>query len=266
MELVVYVPSHDSLYAIPYVPLPFTVRITAPESLTPDTGTVIDGWRIFDCESRTFPCDGAGFSDVLAIAINSADKVWVGTNAGLARYDDTAWSVFDTANSPLPGNRVFGIDFDNQGNLWTGTCPGDWSPERSHEGGISKYDGSAWTVFTTANSSLPSGNIFSVHIDAGKIPWAGMFGLGVARLTNGTWQTVEAGTLFLSVPRCITTDPSGAVWIAATYLYRYDGLQWNTVSIPSKKYGLTSSLNCLAFGSGSQVWVGGFEGLFTKQL
>lgn len=363
--------SHDSLYAIPYFPLPATVHINAPKPLPPDTGTVIDGWRIFDCENRTFPCErpiASEYVQVFAIAFDRSNKAWIGTNAGLARYDDTAWSVFDTSNSdnpansisallfdnqdrlwigtggkysgeadgiavidngswsvfnsenqnlpdddinclaqapdgtvwagteggivgmtpgnwtffdttnsPLPGNRVFAIDFDKQGNLWAGTCPSDWSPEKSLEGGISKYDGARWTVYTTANSSLPSGNVFSLHIDTENIPWAGMMGKGLARLVNDAWQPVIADTLYLltqmpiapatfssEVINDIVADASGNLWFAGSFLYRYNASGWQAFAIPSKKYSLTSGLFCLAFSSDAKIWVGGGEGLYIK--
>jgi ligand-binding sensor domain-containing protein len=49
---------------------------------------------------------------------------WFGTDSGLVRLADTAWTTFNTSNSPLPSNQVTAVRYDQRGNLWIGTANG----------------------------------------------------------------------------------------------------------------------------------------------
>ncbi len=64
---------------------------------------------------------------------------------GLAKFDGTNWTVYNTSNSGLPDNYVSSIAIDGSGNKWIGT----W------HGGLAKFDGTNWTVYNTSNSGLP---------------------------------------------------------------------------------------------------------------
>lgn len=61
----------------------------------------------------------------LAIAQGAEGYVWVGTQAGLARFDGVRFVSFDPQNTPeLPGILVQSLLADRQGTLWVGTYKG----------------------------------------------------------------------------------------------------------------------------------------------
>lgn len=94
------------------------------------------GVSVYDSERwRTFtPGRGPSGGHVWDIETCEADNnVWMVTNAGLTRYNDSArqWINY-TAVDGLPTRELSCIDFDNEGNLWLGTqssgivyCPRD---------------------------------------------------------------------------------------------------------------------------------------------
>ena len=41
--------------------------------------------------------------------IDSLANTWIGTSGGLARFDGTIWTVYNTSNSGLPENSVKSI-------------------------------------------------------------------------------------------------------------------------------------------------------------
>ena len=43
---------------------------------------------------------------------------------GLAKFDGTNWTVYNTSNSGLPDNGVYSIAIDGSGNKWIGTLAG----------------------------------------------------------------------------------------------------------------------------------------------
>jgi ligand-binding sensor domain-containing protein len=58
---------------------------------------------------------------VYAIAIDKQGNKWIGTSAGLVKFDGVNWTVYNTSNSELPSNWVYSIAIDGQGNKWIGT-------------------------------------------------------------------------------------------------------------------------------------------------
>ena len=69
--------------------------------------------------------------EVNAIAIDQQGRKWFGTRSGgVRRFDDAAWTTYDTTNSELASNYVNAIATDNEWNIWFAT----------NGGGVSKYD------------------------------------------------------------------------------------------------------------------------------
>jgi ligand-binding sensor domain-containing protein len=150
------------------------------------------------------------FQYVVAIAIENNENFWFGTNVvfnnirvgGLYKYNPNTgnFQKYNIANSGLPHNFVFGIDFDNDGNKWIATYGGaakfdgttNWityninntnyvsdvkvdsnndiwfatfSDAAGQGGGIAFYDGSVWITYDTSNSELTSNNSYRIEID-----------------------------------------------------------------------------------------------------
>jgi hypothetical protein len=61
---------------------------------------------------------------IVSLTVDRAGTVWAGTwGGGLSRFDGTAWRTF-TVTDGLPGNHVFALDTDPQGDVWIGTSRG----------------------------------------------------------------------------------------------------------------------------------------------
>jgi ligand-binding sensor domain-containing protein len=61
---------------------------------------------------------------IVSLTVDRAGTVWAGTwGGGLSRFDGTAWRTFTVADG-LPGNHVFALDTDPEGDVWIGTSRG----------------------------------------------------------------------------------------------------------------------------------------------
>ncbi len=55
----------------------------------------------------------------VGLGIDTSNTIWIGTNAGLVKYDGVNWMLFNENNSPLPGDAwIHNIFIDNYNNVW----------------------------------------------------------------------------------------------------------------------------------------------------
>ena len=90
---------------------------------------------------------------VLDIFKDSRGIVWIGTEAGLCRYDGDSFKTY-TIFDGLPGNNIWSITEDDAGDLWF-ACYGT---------GISKFDGKTFRNYSTTDGL--------VNNNVRKIAWS----------------------------------------------------------------------------------------------
>ena len=139
-----------------------------------------------------------------------ATGVWTTTwYSGLAHFDGVSkWDVYSTANSAIPGNRVWKVEQTPKGDIWIAT-----------EFGAAKWDGAKWIPFTTANSGIIA-SIYTCGFDQIGNVWFGAFNgyaPGGASLFDGTkWTTytpLNSG-IGSNLLENIIGGRNGDVWIA----------------------------------------------------
>jgi signal transduction histidine kinase/ligand-binding sensor domain-containing protein len=232
--------------------------------------------------------NGLPHNSVTCLAQTRDGFLWVGTGAGLARFDGLK---FVPLNFPLAGGRsaieITALYQEERGCLWIGTATeGLWrlaggDLTRLSIGGneltkgitcvcgdpngslwVGSTEGLSWlnasnvTVFTVTNG-LPSDVVSSVHVSASGTVWIttrkGMCQFKNGRLTPFEFQTDSAGRS----PEMIGMydDRRGNLWaFGDTYLVNLnDGKRFNYF-----RNGDTASLRIwsLCEGSAGQLWIG----------
>ncbi|MGB6743765.1 MAG: two-component regulator propeller domain-containing protein [Terracidiphilus sp.] len=92
---------------------------------------------------------------VEALAQTGDGFVWIGTEAGLVRFDGVSFTVFDRNSTPaLPGNDIRCLLDAADGALWVGTSEG-----------LARWKDGAVTAYSTRNG-LPGNTIRSLSVDA----------------------------------------------------------------------------------------------------
>lgn len=86
--------------------------------------------------------DGLPQNTVQAIVQTRDGYLWLGTEAGLARFDGARFVVFDQSNTPeLRHSNVTALCEGRDGSLWIGT----------RGGGVVRFRGGKFAVFTRAD-------------------------------------------------------------------------------------------------------------------
>jgi ligand-binding sensor domain-containing protein len=99
---------------------------------------------------------------IWAMAVDSSENLWLGTQMGAVRYHQGKWDYLDTSNSALPSNEVRAIRTDTKGVVWLGT-----------DEGLVSFDGKRWTRYDKANSGLPGNKIRTIAFDKKGAVWVG---------------------------------------------------------------------------------------------
>lgn len=239
--------------------------------------------RLHDGQWRTFfPMHGLADYWVYAFNERSDGSLWIGTWAGLNRYD-RGTERFQTYLKELVNEWVYGLAVDTQDRVWIGT-----------EGGVNMFDGRVWSAWTHAdglgapnkknlpfspNTGLgtrsrhdlsvlvqgaPTYNpnyVFDVLAARDGSIWAGTWGGGAARYAEGRWRnyTTDDG-LAGDIVYAIEQDAEGALWFGTSGgVSRYDGTTWVSYG---KAAGLFDAhVYALAAPPEGGVWVGTREGV-----
>lgn len=180
-------------------------------------------WTVYRSENSPLP-----FDDVGVIVIDKDGNKWIGGGTpsplsakgpkGLAKFDGTNWTVYNTDNSGLPSNSVWCLAIDAGGNKWIGT-----------DKGLVRFDGSNWAVFDSRNSPLlsapipwlcaaPDGSVWGLQSTKGGI-W-NMF-----RVHDDGWTVIKLDNSGLPccLINCFCMDHKGGFWFGTM-----GGLGWLT--------------------------------------
>ena len=150
---------------------------------------------------RTYTArDGLAGKWVLAVAEDSLDRVWVGTNQGLFRLTNERFRAFTTADG-LPNVYVRALVVDRQGAVWAGT-----------NGGVARIVGDSIKSWGMADG-IAGPIVFSIRETRDGSMWIGTSG-GLTRVRNGRLMPIGSeqglpGEMVMAIE-----EADGDLWIA----------------------------------------------------
>ena len=117
-----------------------------------------NGWTHFSQSNSPLP-----ENSVRSIAFANDSAVWIGTDYGLAKLNDTIWTIYHTfnTNGGLPDDAIRCITIDSNNIKWIGTL----------SGGLTRFDDSTWTTLNTLNSPLPDDYVRDIKFDQSGNTW-----------------------------------------------------------------------------------------------
>lgn len=178
------------------------------------------GWTIYNTANSPIP-----ENSIHCITFDAQGNKWIGTDNGLAFFDDVNWTVYDTSNSGLPDNYIHSIAIAPNGDAWIGTFVG----------GLARFDGTTWTVWNQNNSGLPNDFVRSIAFDTVPgIMWIGTSS-GLARFdgTNFTvWHDQNSALLSNNVS-CVKVGENNMKYISTINggLYDFDGTTFSVYTV-----------------------------------
>jgi ligand-binding sensor domain-containing protein/serine phosphatase RsbU (regulator of sigma subunit) len=204
--------------------------------------------------------NGLAHNHVQCVLQDRQGFLWIGTQAGLDRYDGYAFTSFrHNPKQPgsLPDNRVLCLLEDQEKRLWVGTA-----------NGLARLDPTSQTfeVFQhkkADSASLLDNQVFALHENRGQL-WIGT-GRGISRLNPASGQ-------FFNYPlsgrmaevRSLASDPRGNIVAASlgrgVLVYRAASNRFETYPLYPKRLG-AEYITRLFLDQQRNLWVGSLQGL-----
>ncbi|GGY17873.1 GGDEF domain-containing protein [Rhodanobacter panaciterrae] len=185
---------------------------------------------------------------VHSLAFDHAGTLWVGTQAGPARYRDGHFER-DPRLAALDGKNIYSLYGDRDGNMW-------FAPLGM---GICRLTATRFDCDNTL-SGLVGETVRSMFEDREGNLWMGTTSSGIHRFSDSKLVTVT-GKMDSNAVRAVYQDPVGTLWIGTdgAGLARYE----NQALVPATAINAKLSsrlLRAIQFDAAGNLWVGSING------
>ncbi|MFQ5690735.1 MAG: regulator [Gemmatimonadota bacterium] len=217
---------------------------------------VYDQWRSYTTR------DGLPSDKAFAVRVDG-ERVWVGTDAGLAYYEGGRWGSF-TVEDGLAHPAVLAIDVNPEtGDVWIGTM-----------GGLNRWSAGRFDTFDQFNSGLANDVVYAVSTVGDEV-WAAT-AAGVSRLNTrtGEWSIFNEQNAPMHEPWTYGVYANdGMVYVAAwgggVLEYTRDTGRWRDYRDPDGEMeidlfpddGLVHDVTVSVAYEEGVLWVGTYFGL-----
>lgn len=203
------------------------------------------GWGVYDSTNSALPS-----SLITSVAIGANNKVWIGTNAGLASFEDLIdWNIYTSSNSTLASNWITKVKVDANNQVWYAT----------QNGFLGYFNGSQFVNFTSANSPLGAYTVTDFDFNA-NVVWVTTNGGGLFKFENNSWQNYNQQNLGLPIDaaRCVSVDAMSSKIHFGTYnngLFSYDGNNWTQLFSLNSNIPL-DNISAVFRENSNKMWLG----------
>ncbi len=162
-------------------------------------------WAVYDTSNSNI---GSNNITSICVEYENPEIVWIGTDNGLYRFDQTTFTKATTSEWPIPSNYINDIEISNSNTKWIATS-----------NSLTKLDNSNWTVYNPENSGLKYYGVYSVYLQNNDL-WIGSSNIidgPLCKFDGTNWKYFLGNYSFLHSVYDITSDANGDRWIASDY-------------------------------------------------
>ncbi|MCB9496181.1 MAG: PorV/PorQ family protein [Fibrobacteria bacterium] len=208
-------------------PLDTSAQNTLLDSVARASG-IPDRSRESELVELVLPWSMVVHDTVRCIAVDATNKVWLGTDDGLFRYDGRSWRIWKDSASGLPSNRVSALA-PSGAALWIGTDNGLVRLRQKEDAFEFRRFGESF--------GLGSQDIRALAVEgANKTLWVGT-SAGVSRLEitreASTWKPwTSADGILSDTALAVAVDAKGGAWFAhPSGVSHWNGRNWERLVI-----------------------------------
>ncbi len=217
-----------------------------------------DRWRSFTTK------DGLPSDDTKCVRVDG-DRVWVGTDEGLALYEGGVWRAYGVKDG-LPHRIVLSLDVSEQtGDLWVGTA-----------GGLARFSGGRFENFNQMNSGLANDVVYGISCLGDDVWVATASGVSRYNVRRRDWAIFNNNNTIMFEPWTYAISAKDGmvyvgVWGGGVVEYSYKTNFWKDYHDPDgeleidlfKDDGPTHEVIPAVSYENGMLWVGSYFGLST---
>ena len=205
----------------------------------------------FDYSAHTWQTD-EGLPDNVVEAITQTQDgyLWMGTRAGLARFDGMSFTCFDAKNTPaIRNSSITALCRDRHGRLWIGT----------DGGGVARLEGRTFTHLGKTNG-LAGDSIRVIYERKDGSVWIGTTTGLTGYVNEQCVNYTKKQKLLSDMVTSLYEDRAGNLWIATGEgLNRLQGESMMSFAMPNRLPG--DSVRGICQDKGGRVWIGSNNGM-----
>lgn len=203
-----------------------------------------------------YHCGNSGLitADFKCAVIDHNNVKWFGSaDAGIIRYDNITWTVYNDTNSILNGKMIEAMTVDNNNLLWV-LCTSN-----NFETNLFSFDGTNWVNRTYLFSNpLMSDLPTSISVDKENTIWICSFET-VYRVQNNistSYFLPYLGNSGMSV-NSVVADTNNVKWFSNTNnaLIRFDNSSWEFIKAADSNGYFTGFTNLSLDKNRNQIWL-----------
>ncbi|MBD3316284.1 MAG: PorV/PorQ family protein [Chitinivibrionales bacterium] len=204
----------------------------------------MDDIRFADLVELRVPFSIAVRDSITALRLDLSDRLWVGTQNGLWRYDGASWMYYTTL-SGLPSDHITSLAVGPHSEIAVGT-----------DAGVAILDDGIWTAYDDRH--LPDLTITSIAFAEPGVLYVGTR-QGLARKKEKQWTVFDTTNGLLSPHvSALMYDSQRSLWIGGENgITIYDKTSWKRYKFPDSKIHSFAELD------EGKVWIGTNRGAIT---
>ncbi len=203
--------------------------------------------------------------NTLVVDPQNADVLWIGTNAGISRFDSAAgmWENSTGEEAALPDDTVTLLYTAPDGRIWAASGQQDY--ESDERAALSVFDGEAWTRVGEMGAPFePNAHrLYAMITDAAGNLWVSTGYGGLHRWDGARWRTFyEADGAPTYTVVAMLNAPDGSLWFSADEhgLYRFHADEgWSHLS--PEALGWRGTAHAIYLSPGGDLWLLTDEGI-----
>jgi streptogramin lyase len=192
------------------------------------------------------------------ISVDAINRIWIGTDYGLAVFDRSSWIIYNRYNSGLTSEIINSVIFDDGGVAWIGSTSG-----------LVKFDGITWQIFNEPEMRVWA---MDCEFDNSGVLWIGTREYGIVTLENDSLTFIPATIYNYPTERIssVAKDNFGNIWFThmpdsgrMSGVSFWDGNIFNNTFLGTA----TNNVNNIYIDADNNKWISTWEGfvLFDSQ-
>lgn len=214
-----------------------------------------NNWSLYNMQNTSLPSSG-----VVGVTTDLQNNIWLATENGIVKYDGVnSWVIYNSDNTPITCNYAKFIKSTSNGTIWAGIVLNTVVCPSATTGCLARLQNNNWTIFTSINSNLPTGDIQALEIDRNGIVWLAIGGK-ILKYNGVGFDIFDSSNSILpsnTLIDDIAFDNQNNLWATSQLngVFKFDGTNWKNFTTQNSQLP-DNWITSVAIDNNNNKWFG----------